>query len=268
MISKDEDTAALLSVLTISGSDLISVPEPVLSKALLHRMRCTGSADRNEYLTYLSKNPEEIEGMIGTLRSLIGVTNDHPELYDTLETKIIPLTVLHSSLRGEGRIRVWIEGTYHPIVPYRVAILFLELMEDVLEHYSVEVLCDPDDLKNGSECGAGDFSICDLPSTDRERLSRYLTDNGRPRPGAALSKMIVYRKRGPDWPSTNAVDLMLFLDHGLQTDRRALKRRMRAADRSLSAGALFYMSWIDPAASLLPDHFRPVAVLPGLYIKE
>jgi len=257
------------SVLTAAGPRMLSYSRPELSEALRARMRDTGLADQREYLAYLAKNPTEMEFVFAALRKDALGPGPDDELFNALERTVIPIAVLHGSIRGDGRIRTCITGAAHPIIAYQVAISFLELLEDVRDNYAVEVLCTNDDRDAEFEDRARSIKASEHSPMERERWERYWVDDGRqssPRPD--LSKMVRFigtgRSSGP-WPKD--VDLLICLDPPSSADHRALNRWARTAERSLRDDGLLLLSSSAGAGPSSIEGFQPVRVQKGLYQK-
>jgi len=193
------------------------------------------------------------------------VPND--ELFEALERTVIPISVLHGSMRGDGRIRTCITGAAHPIFAYNVAIMFLELLEDVRDNYAVEVLFTNDDRGTDFADLARSIKASDITPMEKERKEKYWVDDGNllcPRPD--LSKMVRMIKKGHSnnpWPKD--VDLLICLDPPSPADNRAMNRWVRTMGRSLKEGGLLFLGRTVSAGSFSIAGFQPVIVQLGLY---
>ena len=146
-----------------------------LSKRVQKRMESTGMDTPLEYirfLTFRDRDGSEMQSLLNLLT--INETyffRDFPQLQAFAEHSLQEV-LQRKAAKGDRRLRIWSAGCSSGEEPYTLAIICLEMIED-LNHWDVEILAtDIDDivLKRARVAAYSERSVKDVP---REYLMRY-----------------------------------------------------------------------------------------------
>ncbi|MCG7840805.1 MAG: hypothetical protein MIO87_02720 [Methanomassiliicoccales archaeon] len=265
-----EGTALIRMLLTDKGVELTSYRDQDLKHILKHMMKKAGIPDLNEYCRFLLQNPREFEnvliGLIGSHQ--LGV--DDAELFQTLKEEVIPLLVLQKSMKGEGRLKIWASGVSGMITSYRLAILFRELLGEVIDNYSVDILTSVSTEDQIAQANDPRFSPSDIESMTNDIKERYFhLDGDHLRPCMDIKKMVkvllVDPASGP-WPK--GVDLVISKEGFMNLPKGLRTRRMRHFHRSLNEGGFLLMNDRMVLNGELSIDMRLLGERPGFYQKN
>lgn len=150
--------------------------QTTIMRRIERRLVVTHSRNLQEYVTYLTNNPEEAKVLAKEV--LIGVTSFFRDasFFDVLKE-----TVIKQMIRDSGRdkqIRVWVAGCSTGEEAYSIAILFLEAMEELGMQRDVKIFAtdlDADSITAAVRGVYGDNIIEDVSVT---RLSKYFVRKG------------------------------------------------------------------------------------------
>ncbi len=157
-----------------TGIDFATYKRPTIARRLHRRMAAVGARTFQQYLDYVSANPDEYARLATTF--LIKVTEffRDPDLFAYLREQVIPQIVRESESR-EREIRVWSAGCATGEEAYSIAILFAEVLGDQLPQYNVRVFAtdvDGDAVDFARRGTYGRSSVASLPA---ELLDRHFT---------------------------------------------------------------------------------------------
>lgn len=129
-----------------------------------------------EYYKYLQSNENEIDALFDDL--LIGVTNffRDPEAFESLIKRVIP--ELFASKTSEIPIRIWIAGCSTGEEAYSIAILFMEYMEKIKQHFFIQIFATDIDATAITIARAGKYPATIQGNVSKERLEKYFVKNG------------------------------------------------------------------------------------------
>lgn len=150
--------------------------QTTILRRIERRLVVTHNRNLQEYVTYLSNNPDEAKLLAKEV--LIGVTSffRDPEYFDVLKEAVIKQLIKDGP--EEKQLRVWVAGCSTGEEAYSVAILFAEAMEELGIRREVKIFAtdlDGDAITTAVRGIYGDNIIEDVSVT---RLSKYFTRKG------------------------------------------------------------------------------------------
>jgi two-component system CheB/CheR fusion protein len=155
------------------GFDYTGYKRQSLMRRFEKRMQAVGTADFDEYRTYLDQHPDEYIELFNTI--LINVTGffRDPAAWEYVAGEVIPS--LLQSKNADDWIRVWSAGCASGQEPYTVAILFLEALgEDAfrgrVKIYATDI--DDEALNQGRHAA---YTPDQLSSLEPSLVERYFT---------------------------------------------------------------------------------------------
>lgn len=150
--------------------------QTTILRRIERRLVVTHNTNLREYVTYLSKNPDEAKVLAKEV--LIGVTCffRDPEYFDTLKERVIK-ELLRSGSKSE-QIRVWVAGCSTGEEAYSIAILFMEAMEELNIRRDIKIFATDLDGDAINKAGRGVYGDNIIEDVSVSRLSRYFTRKG------------------------------------------------------------------------------------------
>ena len=165
--------------------------QTTILRRIERRIVVTHNRNLQEYVNYLSYNPDEARLLAKEL--LIGVTSffRDPDYFDVLKDRVI-YDIVKSAPPAE-QIRVWVAGCSTGEEAYSVAILFAEVMEELGVKRDVKIFATDLDGDSISAAGRGVYGDNIIEDVTARRLSRYFSRKGnRYIVGHEIRKMIVF----------------------------------------------------------------------------
>ena len=155
------------------------------------RIVVTHNRNLQEYVKYLSNNPDEARLLAKEV--LIGVTSffRDPDYFEVLKDRVIYDLVKNSS--QSDQLRVWVAGCSTGEEAYSIAILFTEVMEDLGLRRDVKIFATDLDAESIAVAGRGVYGDNINEDVSVARLSRFFTRKGNHYiVGHDIRKMIVF----------------------------------------------------------------------------
>ncbi len=161
---------------THTGSDFTYYKRNTINRRIERRMAVHQLKKPEDYLRYLQQNKTEIDALFKEL--LIGVTNffRDPDSFVLLKEKVIPYILRHKS--KEMPVRTWVTGCSTGEEAYSVAMILLEVMEDLSTNLKIQIFAtdiDEDALAFARHGAYPESIVADVTS---ERLRRFFTKDG------------------------------------------------------------------------------------------
>jgi two-component system CheB/CheR fusion protein len=139
----------------------------------------------DEYLTFLKRNPEEIDALYKEM--LIHVTGffREPETFDVLQTLVLPRLL---DKRGPNDpIRIWLPGCSTGEEAYSLAIIVREFFDNRVESPGIQIFATDVSDRVLEVARKGTFDQTIEASLSKERLRRFFSKGGR---GYQINKQI------------------------------------------------------------------------------
>lgn len=161
-----------------TGHYFSSYKRATVQRRVTRRMQVTRMSKLDEYLDYLTENPEEAQELFGDL--LISVTSffRDPEAYEALARHVIGPIFDHLAGREDREIRAWVAGCATGEEAYSLAILFLE--EAARRNVQVPIQIFATDLDRGALATAreGRYPASIRADVSEERLADFFIREG------------------------------------------------------------------------------------------
>lgn len=191
--SADVFVEEVLRCLAEHGFKLFYLRQKMVLRRTRRRMLVVGVQVERAYLDLLRASFAEAQALCSDL--LIRVTDffRDTEIFKTLESKIIPEILMHST--AEEPIRIWVSACSSGQEVYSILILFMEIMEKSGINRSIKVFAtdvDEEALKHGSR---GVYSLSEVSGIKSEYLSKYFEQQGNHfHVYAQLRKSVIFAK--------------------------------------------------------------------------
>lgn len=184
-----------------TGHDFSQYKTSTIYRRVERRMVVHKITAINKYVQYLQEKPNEIDELFRDL--LIGVTKffRDTEPFVTLKESIIPR--LFKDKPVGSTIRVWSSGCSTGEEAYSIAILLYEYLEEIKQHYTVQVFATDIDANAIAIARAGIYPSSIATCMSEQRLEQFFT---------AEPNGISYRIH------KNIRDLLIFSEHDLIKD--------------------------------------------------
>jgi len=165
--------------------------QTTILRRIERRIVVTHNRNLQEYVKYLSNNPDEARLLAKEV--LIGVTSffRDPDYFDVLKDRVIYDLVKNAS--ASEQIRVWVAGCSTGEEAYSIAILFAEVMEEMGVRRDVKIFATALDADSIAVAGRGIYGDNISEDVSVARLSRYFSRKGNHYiVGHDIRKMIVF----------------------------------------------------------------------------
>ena len=145
--------------------------ESTVTRRIEHRISINNKTSIEEYWSYVSANPEEVELLKQDL--LIGVTQffRDPEVWDAVKNDVVSKVV--TSVNEEEPIRIWCAGCSTGEEAYTIAILFSEMLEKKNISRGVKVFASDIDQAAVAFAGNGIYPASISTEVPSEYLNKY-----------------------------------------------------------------------------------------------
>ena len=165
--------------------------QTTILRRIERRIVVTHNRNLQEYVKYLSNNPDEARLLAKEV--LIGVTSffRDPDYFDVLKDRVVYDLVKNST--PTEQIRVWVAGCSTGEEAYSIAILFAEVMEELGLRRDVKIFATDLDADSIAVAGRGIYGDNISEDVSVARLSRYFSRKGNHYiVGHDIRKMIVF----------------------------------------------------------------------------
>lgn len=247
-----------------SGIDFSGYKEETLLRRLEKRMSVLGILSLRDYLTHVSRTPEELH----TIRQLFLVSvssffRDH-ESFRALETELKAL--LSTGTLGH-RIRFWVAGCATGEEVYGLAILLTEMLGERLQRHDVAVTgtdLNPEALDTAARGRYGEAAFREMDAAWQHRY--FAAEGGQWRVGDQIRRLC--RFEHGDVISAEPVEpqdliscrnLLIYLKSGLQN------QLIQKFHRALQPHGLLFLGQSESLAPLGSSLFKPVDATHRLY---
>ena len=161
---------------TVTNINYTYYKQTTILRRVERRLVVTHNRNLQEYVNYLSNNPEEAKLLAKEV--LIGVTSffRDPDYFDVLKDRVIK-TLLQNAQKSE-QIRVWVAGCSTGEEAYSIAILFMEAMEELNIRRDIKIFATDLDSDSISVAGRGVYGDNIIEDVSVTRLSRYFARKG------------------------------------------------------------------------------------------
>jgi two-component system CheB/CheR fusion protein len=154
-----------------TGHDFSHYKSSTIGRRIERRMAVHQIEKLDDYIKFLQQTPAEVDALFRDL--LIGVTSffRDPEAFQVLEQQVIP--ALFADRSAGSLIRVWSSGCSTGEEAYSLAILLQERMEELKQHYTIQVFATDIDRRAIASARSGLFPVSIASDITPERLARF-----------------------------------------------------------------------------------------------
>ena len=191
-LSDGDLMAQVFSILrSVTNVNYTYYKQTTILRRIERRIVVTHNRNLQEYVKYLSNNPDEARLLAKEV--LIGVTSffRDPDYFDVLKDRVIYDLVKNA--HGSEQIRVWVAGCSTGEEAYSIAILFSEVMEELGVRRDIKIFATDLDADSIAVAGRGIYGDNISEDVSVTRLSRYFSRKGNHYiVGHDIRKMIVF----------------------------------------------------------------------------
>lgn len=156
------------------------------------RLSATGSADYRAYLSFLQKNPRELDSLVDALTIKVSCFFRNPLFFEVLKNLVLP--ELLEAHKQDG-LRIWCAGCARGEEPYSVAILIRELAGKESPSPNVFIIgtnIDEGALETAKEAVYRPESIEDVRKGHLDRY--FVPENGQYRLKEEVRSMVAFAR--------------------------------------------------------------------------
>ena len=177
MLTDQDLMSQVFSMLkSITNINYAYYKQTTILRRVERRLVVTHNRNLQEYVSYLSNNPEEAKLLAKEV--LIGVTSffRDAEYFEVLKETAIKQLIKDAP--KEKQIRVWVAGCSTGEEAYSIAILFEEAMEELGIHRDIKIFATDLDNESISTAVRGVYGDNIIDDVSVSRLSRFFTRKG------------------------------------------------------------------------------------------
>ncbi|MBU2646986.1 PAS domain-containing protein [bacterium] len=240
-----------------AGHDLSHYKHTTIHRRIERRMAVHQIDRIADYVTFLEKNPAEVDILFKDM--LIGVTSffRDVEAYRILEEEILP--ALLNSREPDSLLRIWIVGCSTGEEAYSLAILLLEVMDRVKKRQNFQIFASDIDAAAIGQARLGVYPDSIAADVSEERLRRYFVkEDSIYRIKKQIREMIVFAQHNvimdPPFSKIDLVscrNLLIYMDSPLQ------KKVLPLFHYTLRADGLLFLGTSESIGEFT-DLFRPL----------
>jgi len=178
---------------SVSNVNYTYYKQTTILRRIERRMVVNHKDSLEKYVDYLASNPEESK--ILSREVLIGVTSffRDPDYFETLKERAVRLIVSAHRSHENDDIRVWVAGCSSGEEAYSVAMLFMEVMEEMNVKLSVKIFATDLDTDSIGFASKGVYGENIAEDVSISRLSRFFTKkNNKYTVNHELRKLIIF----------------------------------------------------------------------------
>ena len=205
-----------------TGVDFTNYKRNTLHRRILRRMVLRKIEGLGEYVTFASRNPEELQQLYSDI--LINVTSffRNPEAYEALKHEVFPRLVRESGRHDQ--VRCWALGCSTGEEAYSLAMVFNEFLENSGERTPMQIFATDLNSAGIEKARAGIYSKGIEQDVSQERLRRFFTEiDGSYRIAKPIRDMCIFARQNaladPPFSRLDLVacrNMLIYLDPVLQ----------------------------------------------------
>ncbi len=225
-----------------------------LKRRIARRMVLNKIETLSGYVTYLEKNPKEIEELFHD--ALINVTEffRDPEVFKYLKKKVFPQ--LTKDRKKDEHVRMWVAGSSTGEEVYSLAIAFTEFLEERGLNIPVQIF--GTDLSNGciERARRGVYPRSIESNVSKDRLQRFFTEvDGNYQVSKMIRDMCTFARQNiMSDPPFSKMDLVSCRNVLIYIEPAAQKRIIAMFHFALKSSG-FLLLGKSEGVGQLPDHF-------------
>lgn len=173
---QDFMTRILLQVRARTGVDFTEYKQSSIRRRVERRMATHQIEAIEDYFRYIEENPSELEALHKDF--LIGVTRffRDSEAFEVLSEKVV--SKLIQDTRPGSTLRIWVPGCSTGEEAISIAILFVEYMEKLNTHHSIQIFGTDVDPPAIDRARLGEYPESIVSEVSESRLERFFVKSG------------------------------------------------------------------------------------------
>jgi chemotaxis methyl-accepting protein methylase len=171
-VTEEELKKVIYFINSLRGIDLCSYRQTFVFRHLRSRLLETGADSPLNYISYIKKNPEEIDLFLNALS--INVTHffrDH-EVFEAFANKALPELIRRKETTERSLIRIWSAGCASGQEAYSLAILINEMLQGK-ENFVVRIWATDVDSTALERARKAEYDVRDLKEVNKKLLEKY-----------------------------------------------------------------------------------------------
>lgn len=164
---------------SVKGLDFSGYRSACLKRRIDTRLRAHQLENYNEYLQFLSKNPQEYDELLNVATINVSEFFRDKEAWQFVEKNIIPALIQQKETKNKRIIRLWSAGCSSGEEAYTLAILFHEILQAKITDFNIKIYgtdIDKDSLKKAKNGCYQSSSIKNIPTG---LLKKYFDYDGK-----------------------------------------------------------------------------------------
>jgi chemotaxis protein methyltransferase CheR len=252
-------------VLRKAGMDLRPYKEKYLRRRVAVRLRATGCAGLEEYVSLLKREEDEVERLVLCLTIHVSTFFRNPSTFQAVETKVFPVLFAASS---SGPLRFRSVGCARGEEPYSLAMLVREHLGGRSGRREVRIEAIDIDEKVLSEARGGVYRRSRLKGLDPSLEKKYFTGNGSCRLVPEIRNMVTFRRGDvlTDLPE-GTFDFVLCRNLLIYIEREAQEKIVENFSRVLRPGGFLALGRTEVLVGSARESFEVVDARERIYRK-
>lgn len=160
------------------GFDFSGYRESMLERRIQKRVFATHSKDFDDYLNYLSQQPDEFDNLIDVLTINVSHFFRNSLSFEYISKIIIPDLIIDKKKEKDESIRIWSAGCSHGEEPYSMAIILNEILKKEESNLKPTIFATDLDKKAIARALDGVYGPESIKKVKYGILKKYFTKEG------------------------------------------------------------------------------------------
>ncbi|MBI5417720.1 protein-glutamate O-methyltransferase CheR [Candidatus Poribacteria bacterium] len=174
----------LLKIKEERNLDFLQYRESILWRRIMTRARIAKRENLEQYLAYLEFHPDEMDNLMDAITINITEFFRNPNVFESIEKKIIPELILQKQKNNSNVIRIWSCGCSSGEEAISILILLAEFLGTKLFNYKIIIQGTDIDNKALAQAKEGVYEEAQFknwPINKRYQIEKYFYDIGNKR---------------------------------------------------------------------------------------
>jgi chemotaxis methyl-accepting protein methylase len=165
-------------LMEMRGFDFSGYRPAMLERRIGQRLTATACKDFSEYLSYLLKNPAELDNLLDVITINVSRFFRDTLTFELIADRILPAIVLEKARLKNPSLRIWSAGCARGEEPYSMAILIQELLKK--EKIAMDIHLFATDIDCGvlADAGKALYPLSSVENIKHRLLTKYFTSEG------------------------------------------------------------------------------------------
>lgn len=163
----------------VKGLDFSEYRSACLKRRIDTRLRVHRLQNYNEYMQFLSKNPEEYDELLNAATINVSEFFRDKSAWDIVEQKILPMIIQQKIDKNKRIIRLWSAGSSRGEEAYTLAILFYEILKSQINKFNIKIYGTDIDKASLKDAKSGIYNPSSVQNIRKDRLNKYFNFDGK-----------------------------------------------------------------------------------------